>query len=79
MRPAFDLAAVRRTLQYGIDQGYWTLEQLDRHPKGHLRPETYRNLLRDEPLEPRVQVTAPRDFIPPPTTTPAEPDEEDWI
>jgi hypothetical protein len=75
VRPVFDLAAVRRTLQHGIDRGYWTLEQLDRHPKGHLRPEAYRNLLRDEPLEPRVEVTAPRDFVPPP----AAPAEEDWI
>lgn len=72
MRPAFDLASVRKTLGHGVDRGYWTLEQLDKPPTAHLNKAAYRNLLRDEPLEPRVEVTAPRDFAWPQVPPPAE-------
>jgi hypothetical protein len=50
------------------------VEDFDFPPPGHLAPETYRNLLRDEPLEPRIEVTAPRDFVPPPV----RPTADDW-
>lgn len=78
----FDLVSVRKTLQHGIDRGYWTLEQLDKPPTAHLNKAAYRNLLRDEPLEPRVEVTAPRDFVPPSAHVPAEAeatDGEEWF
>jgi hypothetical protein len=62
VKPLFDLASVRKTLQHGIDQGYWTLKQLDRPPAGRLRPESYRNLLRESEDAVRVDVVSPRDF-----------------
>ena len=72
MKPAFDLTSVRKTLQHGIDQGYWTLEDLDRSPKGHLNPDNYCNLLRDHNLE-AVEISSPRDYTPvaAPAGTPA--------
>lgn len=64
MKPAFDFAAVRRTLQHGIDRGYWTLEDLDRPPKQHLNPSAYRNLIRESPNLESVTISNPRDFTP---------------
>ena len=74
MKPAFDFAAVRRTLQHGIDRGYWSLEDLDRPPKQHLNPSAYRNLLRESPNLESVNISNPRDFTPAITTagTPAD-------
>jgi hypothetical protein len=34
MRLAFDLESIRQTLQKGIDNGHWTLEDLDRPAPG---------------------------------------------
>ena len=73
MKPVFDLTAVRKVLQRGIDNGYWTLETLDRPPSGHLNKDGYRNLLRSpEPIE-AVQLSDPRDFTPDTGPTPAQP------
>jgi len=73
MKRAFDPSAVRKVLQRGIDNGWWTLETLDRPPRQHLAPETYRNLLRSpEPIE-AVQLSDPRDFTPDTGPTPAQP------
>ena len=68
MKPAFDYSSVRRTLQHGIDRGYWTLDDLDRPPKQHLNPSAYRNLLRESPNLESVKISNPRDFTPAITT-----------
>ena len=67
MKKAFDFAVVRRTLQHGIDRGYWTLEDLDRPPRQHINPAIYRNLLRDAPPTETIAISDPRDFTPTPT------------
>ena len=62
MRRVFDPSSVCRILRHGIEQGYWTLEDLDRPLKSNLNPEAYRNPLRDEPISERVEVVSPRDL-----------------
>jgi len=75
MKPAFELAEVRRLLRRGVDAGHWGVEQLDVPSPGWLitmedakripgfTPPTYRNLLRDEPTPTeRVEIVSPRDF-----------------
>ena len=79
MKPAFDRAAVCKILQHGIDQGYWTIESLDKPSNGFqscarvdLRqfPNGYKgihhvNLLRSEPGQERPEARPdPRDFAP---------------
>ena len=63
-------AGARKLLQRLVDAGRCTITDLDTPPPGHLKPETYRNLLRDVPSEPSVEVISPRDFAPqePPST-----------
>ncbi len=34
MQKAFDTGAIRRALQHGVNQGYWTTEDLDKIPPG---------------------------------------------
>lgn len=62
----------RQLLERLIAAGRCTLEDLDNPPPGHINPSTYRNLLRnpDHGVEPKVQVTDPRDFQPEPAETP---------
>ena len=62
----------RQLLERLIAAGRCTLEDLDNPPPGHLNPAAYRNLLRDPDhgVEPKVQVTDPRDFQPEPNETP---------
>lgn len=75
MKPAFELAEVRRLLRRGVDAGHWTLQDLDVPSPGWLitmedakripgfTPRPYRNLLRDEPTPTeRVEIVSPRDF-----------------
>jgi hypothetical protein len=75
MKPAFELAEVRRLLRRGVDANHWTLQDLDNPSPGWLitmedakriagfTPPTYRNLLRDEPTPTeRVEIVSPRDF-----------------
>lgn len=68
MQPAFDTSSVIKTLQHGIDAGYWTLEDLDHPPKHHINPSDYRNLLRDANPSQTVVISEPRDFTPTATT-----------
>ena len=60
----------RDILKRMIAAGRCTIDQLDSPPPGHINPQAYRNLMRDIPADPRVQVTDPRDFIAEPTETP---------
>ena len=75
MKPAFELAEVRRLLRRGVDAGHWKIEDLDNPSLGWLitmedakriagfTPPVYRNLLRDEPTPTeRVEIVSPRDF-----------------
>ena len=75
MKPAFELAEVRRLLRRGVDAGHWSLQDLDIPSRGWVitmedakripgfTPPTYRNLLRDEPTPTeRVEIVSPRDF-----------------
>jgi hypothetical protein len=75
MKPAFDIGEVRRLLRRGIENKYWTLQDLDVPSRGWVitmedakripgfTPPVFRNPLRDEPTPTeRVQVTDPRDF-----------------
>ena len=75
MKPAFELAEVRRLLRRGVDAKHWTLQDLDVPSQGWVItmedakripgfiPPTYRNLLRDEPTPTeRVEIVSPRDF-----------------
>jgi hypothetical protein len=75
MKPAFELAEVRRLLRRGVDAGHWTVQDLDVPSRGWVitmedarripgfTPPTYRNLLRDEPTPTeRVEIVSPRDF-----------------
>lgn len=75
MKPAFELAEVRRLLRRGVDANHWTIQDLDSPSPGWLitmedakripgfTPRPYRNLLRDEPTPTeRVEVVSPRDF-----------------
>ena len=75
MKPAFELAEVRRLLRRGVDAGHWTLQDLDTPSVGWrismedakripgFTPRPYRNLLRDEPTPTeRVEIVSPRDF-----------------
>ena len=48
-----DLPSVLRTLRNGIEKGYWTIQDLDVPPPGYIG-KTYRNLLRDQPVDPCV-------------------------
>jgi len=59
----------RKLLQRLIEANRCTLEDLDKAPPGHINPQAYRNLLRDIPPEPKVEVVSPRDF---PQSKPAE-------
>ena len=34
MQKAFDTGSIRRALQHGVNQGYWTTEDLDKIPPG---------------------------------------------
>ena len=73
MKGIYTPGEVRGILRRGIDNGWWTLEDLDRPPRQHLAPETYRNLLRSpDPIE-AVQLSDPRDFTPDTGPTPAQP------
>ena len=81
MQKAFDLASVRNTLRHGLEQGYWTVEQLDtpsngfkvvqavdrsHFPTGYIGVP-HQNLLRsDEPQERVEAEPSPRDFMPAP-------------
>jgi hypothetical protein len=60
----------RQLLERLVATGRCTIEDLDLAPPGHVNPSIYRNLMRDpeQTVEPKVQVTDPRDFQ-------AEPDE----
>jgi len=62
----------RQLLERLITAGRCTLEDFDVPPPGHLNPSGYRNLLRDpeQTVEPKVQVTDPRDFQSEPNETP---------
>ena len=78
-------AGARKLMQRLVDAGRCTIEQLDQAPPGHIKPESYRNLLRDPSPEPEVQRSEPRDFTPTAgTTNPAPVDlpisleEPDW-
>ncbi len=75
MKPAFDMAEVRRLLRRGIENKHWTLQDLDVPSPGWIItmedakripgfiPPVFRNPLRDEPTPTeRVQITDPRDF-----------------
>ena len=75
MKPAFEMAEVRRLLRRGVDAGHWSLQDLDIPSRGWVitmedakripgfTPPTYRNLLRDEPTPTeRVEIVSPRDF-----------------
>ena len=75
MKPAFDLAEVRRLLRRVVYAKHWTLQDLDVPSPGWrismedakripgFTPRPYRNLPRDEPAPTeRVQITDPRDF-----------------
>ena len=73
MKGIYTPGEVRGILRRGIDNGWWTLEDLDRPPRQHLAPETYRNLVRSpDPIE-AVQLSDPRDFTPDTGPTPAQP------
>ena len=78
MKQVFDLTSVRKTLQHGIDKGFWTLEDLDTPSPGFIAntavdrrffPYGYtglpsRNPLRDpDPIE-AVEISDPRDYTP---------------
>lgn len=60
----------RDILKRMVAAGRCTIDQLDTAPPGHINPQAYRNLLRDIPADPKVQVTDPRDFIAEPTEQP---------
>lgn len=75
MKPAFELAEVRRLLRRGVDAGHWKIEDLDQPSPGWVitmedakripgfTPPIYQNLLRDEPTPTeRVEIVSPRDF-----------------
>ena len=75
MKPAFELAEVRRLLRRGMDAGRWRIEDLDKPSPGWVItmedakripgfiPPAYQNLLRDEPTPTeRVEIVSPRDF-----------------
>jgi len=75
MKPAFDMAEVRRLLRRGIENKHWTLQDLDVPSPGWIItmedakripgfiPPAFRNPLRDEPTPAeRVEVVSPRDF-----------------
>ena len=42
----------RKLLQRLIEANRCTLEDLDAPPPGHINPQAYRNLMRDEPPQP---------------------------
>ena len=84
MEPIQDLTATRLLLRRGIEAGHWTLEDLDtpsygwrenakrfrvHHP--NYNQHQYRNPLRYPEQPETVQRSEPRDFTPPPGTTPA--------
>ena len=52
----------RKLLQRLIEGNRCTLQDLDTPPPGHINPDTYRNLLREEPAQPRVELVSPRDL-----------------
>lgn len=52
----------RKLLQRLIEGNRCTLEDLDTPPPGHINPQAYRNLMRDEPPQPRVELVSPRDL-----------------
>ena len=90
MKPAFDLASIRLTLMRAVQNGHFTVEQLDTPSAGFIQntrcdrrtfPGGYegvqfRNLLREAGVAPEaVQVTSERDLPPlPHGVTPAQPD-----
>jgi hypothetical protein len=70
LKPVSTESGARDILKRMVAAGRCTIEQLDTPPPGHINPQAYRNLLRDVPPDPKVQVTDPRDFIAEPTETP---------
>ena len=90
MKQAFDLASIRLTLKKAVQNGHFTVEQLDTPSAGFIAntrcdrrtfPSGYegvqfRNLLREDGVAPEaVQVTSERDLPPMPHgVTPAQPD-----
>ena len=78
-------AGARKLMQRLVDAGRCTVEDFDQAPPGHIKPETYRNLLRDSNPGPIVQRSDPRDFSPTPGETkpqaqdlPISLEEPDW-
>ena len=52
MKRLYDQATIWETLRRGVEQGYWTIEDLDKPPRGYAGdPAKYQNLLRPR-LEP---------------------------
>jgi hypothetical protein len=72
LKPISTEAGARKLLQRLVESGRCQLEHFDYPPAGHLRPETYRNLLRDPDPEEAVAISDPRDFTPTAGSTPAE-------
>jgi len=76
MQKAFDTGTIRRVLQHGVNQGYWTIEDLDKIPVGwrdNLRIDQtvfqqgyigieHKNLLRDYHPELPEAAPSPRDL-----------------
>ena len=47
MKPLYDQATIWATLRRGVDNGYWTVDDLDKPPPGYAGdPANYVNLLR---------------------------------
>ena len=59
----------RKLLQHLVDSDRCRIEDFDTPPPGHLKPESYRNLLRETEA---VQVSDPRDYTPATGATPAQ-------
>ena len=62
----------RKLLQRLVDSGRCRIEDFDAPPPGHLKPESYRNLLREPDPTEEVQISDPRDFTPTIGATPAQ-------
>jgi len=64
LKPISTEHGAREILKRLVEAGRCTIEDLDKPPASHLRPDSYRNLLRDIPPEPKVSVSESRDFSP---------------
>ena len=64
MQPLYDITSVLKTLTHGINRGYWTLDDLDTPPPGHINSGNHKNLLRDYHPEAVQAQPDPRDFVP---------------